>query len=82
MIDQLLIIPYKQRLYKWPSKGPNRSFSNDDELYSWMINDWIPKQPDSNQLMVLFIRLKFSLREFIKAVGPGPGSGTRKKKVA
>ena len=76
------ILAYRSRVYRWPKPGPNRPFWDDDSLYSWMVNDWIVKQPDSEQLMLLFIRLGFSLHLFIHAVGPTSNGGTRKKLVA
>jgi len=36
------------------------SFTNNDEWYSWLINDWIPNQPDSRILMRLFIGMGFN----------------------
>lgn len=80
-MDDLKIIPYRARLYKWP-RPARVHFKDDDELYDWMVNDWIPSQPDSSDLIALFIRLKFCLNEFIITVGPKPGGGSRKRKAA
>lgn len=80
--EGLNIIPYRSRPYKWPKPGPNRPFCDDDSLYSWMVNDWIVNQPDSHDLMVLFIRLGFELKPFLRIVGPKPGGGSRKLKAA
>lgn len=76
------ILPYERRPYKWPKPGPNRPFWDDHTLYSWMINDWIPAQPDSFALMVLFIELEFQLKPFLRIVGPKPGGGSRKRLAA
>ena len=72
------IIPYRKRVFKFPKPGPNRPFSNDDELYSWTINNWIPAQPDMSSLMKLFISLDFDVKKFLMAVFPPSGGGSRK----
>lgn len=61
---------------------PFRWFSNDDELYDFIVNDWIIKQPDCDDLMALFIQLKFDLREFIHAIFDHTPGGSRKSKAA
>ena len=82
-LNEIKFIPYKQRVFKWfKSTDPRCPYFNDDELYSWMINEWIPKQPDSNTLMRIFILLDFDIRSFIKHIGPSGGGGSRKKVAA
>lgn len=44
------------------------SWKDFDSTYHNLINEWIPNQPDSDQLMRLFIHLGFRVEPFIYAL--------------
>lgn len=57
-----------------------RLAERDPEFYSYVINDWIPEQPDFQVLMKLFILLNFDLKLFFQfLVQPPPGKKPRPK---
>ena len=77
------ILPYKRRVYKIPKPGPNSPFSNDDELYSFIINEWMPKQPDFYVLAKLFIvDFNFDFKKLLYAIFDNPGGPGKKNKKA
>jgi len=41
---------------------------NMDDAGGWIVNSWIPGQPDSKELMTLLILLNYNLRFFICAL--------------
>jgi hypothetical protein len=79
------VINYRARPFKLPKSErlppewePERSHLG-DRYYSYVINHWIPKQPDSSALMKLFIPCDFDLIRFARLIiDPGPGTRTRK----
>lgn len=45
-----------------------KDFPSNQEWYSWVINEWIPGQPDYKDLMNLMILLDLDIRAFIYAL--------------
>lgn len=62
------MIKYKEREIKLRK---TTDFTGGEAWYSWLINDWILSQPDSEELMILFIELEFSPMDFVKYVVSG-----------
>jgi hypothetical protein len=65
------VIPYKEREVKLkrPSdfaSPQGQTIQGCDAWYSYMINDWIPGQPDAGELMALFIACDFQPLPFIE----------------
>lgn len=66
--------PYKERSPKLKTSDnfPGRTkLERGEALYSNLINEWIPGQPDSRVLMELFILLNFSALAFVELVITG-----------
>ena len=57
------MIPWNQRTgyLKISRFGKDRAW----EWYDWLINEWIPAQPDYKECMRLFIGMKFNPTPFI-----------------
>ena len=47
---------------------PEATLGDTDNWYSWLINDWIPNEPDSEELMKLFIGCGFNVAVFVGLV--------------
>lgn len=62
------MIPYKQRTFRLKT---SKHFEFEEDWYSWLINVWILEQPDSDELMKLFIELEFNTLNFIQLVVKG-----------
>lgn len=63
--------PYKSRSEPRLKKYIELERANEGEGYSWLINDWIPSEPDAENLMDLFILLGFSTIAFVEVVTTG-----------
>lgn len=66
------LIKYKDRAPKLPAR-PKPFIAGEkatDEWYSYLINEWIPNQPDSEKLMYLFIECGFRSDIFIMKINP------------
>lgn len=81
------VINYRARPFKLPKSDklppdwePERGHLG-DRYYSYVINHWIPNQPDCGALMKLFILCDFDLIRFARLI-IDPGPGTRNWKVA
>ena len=73
------MIPYKERTTKLkPPKEfggtPYPNIQTCDRWYSYLINDWIPNQPDFSELMKLFVECDFDPMPFVKKLVVGPPS--------
>lgn len=80
--ENFKVLSYSSRLFKIPPAGPSRPFTNDDEVYTWIINEWIPKQPDSEELMRLFICCVFNMKTFLRLVLSRPRGGGKPVEAA
>ena len=73
-ISKISFMPWHKR-DKGRLKHPLRSsFPDGNQLYSYVINEWIPNQPDSPALMKLFILCGFKAIPFFQIIiQPPPG---------
>ena len=60
-----LIIPYKERSDKLKPREEFRCF---DGWFGYLINEYIPSQPDAPILMKLYIDLKFDWEQFLEVL--------------
>lgn len=74
-ISKIYFIPWHER-DRGRLKTPmlNSFPGGDDEIYRYLINEWIPGQADSAALMKLLILCEFEMCQFFKIiVTPPPG---------
>lgn len=71
------LVPYKTREFKLRQ---SKEFHGDgDAMYSFIVNEWIFKQPDKALLMELFILLGFNMLAFVELLVTGDLTVTAKK---
>lgn len=71
-VDVELLIDLVDNLPEYKSRKPrlmmSSKYENYGDFYSYVINDWIPAQPDARNLMIIFINLGFNLLSFVEII--------------
>ena len=80
-LDRLYFVPWHRR--GWRLKQPiSKHYGTYEKFYDHLANEWIPGQPDFENLMQIFIILEFNVKAFLTLIITPPPKKRKFSKVA